>query len=61
MALPASGALARGMELCSVLEYVAAAQALGGLNNKSSGRSYALLNMGQVEKYLLNGHVQFRG
>jgi len=61
MALPASGALAGGTQLCPVLEYIAAVQASGGFNNKSGGGSYALLNMGQVDEDLLNGHVQFNG
>jgi len=61
MAVPASRTSARGMQLCPVLEGVSAAQASGGFNDKSGGRSYALLNMGQMEKYLLDGHVQFHG
>jgi hypothetical protein len=61
MALPAPRAFARRMQLCPVLEYIAAVQALGGFNDKSDRRSYTLLNMGEMEKDLLDGHVQFHG
>jgi hypothetical protein len=61
MALPAPGTLAGGMQLCPVFECIAAIKAQGWFNNEFGGRPHALLNMGQMEEDLLDGHVQFRG
>ena len=60
MAFPASRAFARRMEFCPVLEYIPAIQASGGFNDKYGGGSYALPDMGQMEQYLLDGHMQLR-
>lgn len=61
MAFPASGAFARRMQFCPVLEYVTAVQASGRLNDKFGGWSHALLYMWKMQKDLLYGHMQFHG